>query len=86
MRPTRAGASRATSWTSAPPVSLPTKSYARGSPGRAARWRDLLEAGHLDFQGMRLVLGGCCQGSAVGSGDRDRGLLGERRMGRPFYD
>ena len=39
-----------------------------------------------DFQGMRLVLGGCCPVLGLASGDRDRGLLGERRMGRPFYD
>ena len=37
------------------------------------------------FPGMRLRCEGCCPASDLPSGDRDRGLLGERRMGRPCF-
>ena len=65
-----------------------TPETTRSSSYQASRpmARPGLEPGTPRFSGHDNAARGCCQGSAVGSGDRDRGSLGERRMGRPVYD
>src|SRR5919108_62041 len=45
-----------------------------------------LEPGTPRFSGHETGLRGSRPGWRVASGDRDRGLLGERRLGRPVYD